>query len=303
MEEKTALIPEPPKEPSCPNCDTIYTGNFCPHCGQANGTFDKPLRFIVADFAGNIFAFDTRLWNTLKTIFIQPGKMAQDIMNGKRARYMPPFRLYVFVSFIFFLMLNYSVPSNRDFGELENSLQTAIANDSLEIQDSIYLQQMMDSLRIETKKESNNLDLFGNSYELDVPDIIKHPKRYFSKFLRWVSTAMFFLMPIYGFLLWVFFRQTQRHYFGHLILAINQHVFTFLLFIVLMLIEFVFPNNQSDIGTWMMLSIPIYYFLGAHRLYKRSWSTTLMRLALIGLFYGMVGLAALIFIVGITVLE
>jgi hypothetical protein len=303
MDDKNELIPKTSDAHSCPNCATEYTGNFCPNCGQSNSTFNRPFRFIVSDFAGNIFAFDTRLWNTIKTIFIKPGMVAQDIMEGKRERYMPPFRLYVFVSFIFFLMLNYSSISNTDIEIPEEGINLTIVNDSIEKVDSVGFELMLDSLNMDSVLTSPDMNTLGDSMGIDIEDIIGHPKRYYSQFLRWVSTAMFFLMPLYGFLLWVFFRKTQPHYFGHLLLAINQHVFTFLLLILLMAIHLIFPNNETSIGTWLVLSIPIYYVLGAHRLYGRKWTTVIMRLFVIGWIYIMITMVALLFLAGVTIME
>lgn len=303
MENKTTGRLKSLDKQCCANCDTLYTGNYCPNCGQSNKTLNKPFRFIVSDFASNIFAFDTRLWNTISTIFVKPGKIAQDIMAGKRERYMPPFRLYVFVSFIFFLMLNYSTPSGPESDALSNAFNVNLLYDNDTAKDSLEVALTeADSVRLEKVDTAIMQPLDGN-FDIDFKDVFAHPKRYYSQFLRWVSTAMFFLLPMYGFLLWLFFRKTQTHYFGHLILAINQHVFTFLLFIILMGVDFILPENESSIGTWIFLSIPIYYFFGAYRLYQRKWSTTLMRLAVIGMVYGMLTITALVFIMGITLLE
>lgn len=303
MEDQKAIVKKTTEGQGCANCDTLYVGNFCPNCGQSNSTFNKPFRFIVADFAGNIFSFDTRLWNTIKTIFIKPGKMAQDIMDGKRERYMPPFRLYVFVSFIFFLMLNYSVPNVAETDDLSDSFNIDLENDNDGVQDSLKFVINSDSLSLGTLLSDSSLTEIDNSTGIDLKDVVEHPKRYYTQFLRWLSTAMFFLMPLYGFLLWLFFRKTQKHYFGHLILAINQHVFTFLIFILIMAIGFIFPQNDSSIGFWLILSTSIYYFLGAYRLYQRKWSTTLMRLTVVSMIYGLFTLATLIFIVGVTLVD
>lgn len=101
-------------ETVCQNCETTFVGNYCPQCGQSKLDYDRPFRFIIADFAGNMFAFDTRLWTSLKTILFRPGQLALDYISGKRIRYMPPLRLYLFISFLYMLQLNYMASDTSD---------------------------------------------------------------------------------------------------------------------------------------------------------------------------------------------
>ena len=90
----------------CQNCDTRFKGNYCPNCGQQLKEFKKPFKFLMVDLAGNIFSFDTRLLRSLKDLITRPGSYALEYINGHRMRYVPPLRLYVFISFLFFLLLS-----------------------------------------------------------------------------------------------------------------------------------------------------------------------------------------------------
>ena len=90
----------------CKNCKTTFEGKFCPNCGQSVFEYQRPFRFLLADFTGNLFAFDTRFWKSLKALTIKPGRLTKDFIQGKRARYMPPFRFYIFVSFLFFFIFS-----------------------------------------------------------------------------------------------------------------------------------------------------------------------------------------------------
>ncbi|WP_460926429.1 DUF3667 domain-containing protein [Spirosoma agri] len=91
----------------CPNCGTDLgpNDNFCPTCGQENHEVKLPLGHIFYEFVESITHFDNKLWNSLKAIFTRPGKMTAEFLEGKRARYVPPARLYVFVSVIFFFLV------------------------------------------------------------------------------------------------------------------------------------------------------------------------------------------------------
>ncbi|MFN8347206.1 MAG: DUF3667 domain-containing protein [Spirosomataceae bacterium] len=95
------------KHTICPNCETILKpeDNFCPTCGQENHDLKIPLGHLIYEFVESITHFDNKLWETLKAI-LKPGKLTRDFLDGKRVRYVPPARLYIFVSFVFFLLLN-----------------------------------------------------------------------------------------------------------------------------------------------------------------------------------------------------
>ncbi len=87
----------------CKNCDNLFSGNFCPNCGQSIKEFRLPISFLVIDLVGNMIAFDTRFWKTLKEILFQPGKMTNDYLQGKRIRVYASFSLlYIYKFRVFF---------------------------------------------------------------------------------------------------------------------------------------------------------------------------------------------------------
>ena len=83
----------------CQNCKTPYEGIYCHECGQSVKEFNKPIKFLIFDIVGNVFAFDTRFWKTIFTLIFKPGTYTANYIQGQRARYMSPFRLYIFTSF------------------------------------------------------------------------------------------------------------------------------------------------------------------------------------------------------------
>ena len=88
----------------CLNCNTpLQEGwEFCPNCGQKNEDLKLPITHVLEELAEGIWHFDSKLWATLKAIVTRPGKITADCLDGRRVRYVPPIRLYVFISFVFF---------------------------------------------------------------------------------------------------------------------------------------------------------------------------------------------------------
>ena len=98
------LLPPHP----CLNCGKPLEGGweYCPACGQKNEELKLPITHILEEVAEGIWHFDSKLWATIKAIFTRPGKITAEFLDGHRVRYVPPIRLYVFVSFVFFLLLS-----------------------------------------------------------------------------------------------------------------------------------------------------------------------------------------------------
>lgn len=90
--------------PPCLNCGTAVTGQYCGQCGQRATTRLISLWELVSDAFGDLFELDSRLWRTMLPLLIRPGLLTRDYLQGRRARYMPPFRMYLVLSLLFFLI-------------------------------------------------------------------------------------------------------------------------------------------------------------------------------------------------------
>lgn len=95
------------KSETCLNCKFPLRpdDNYCPNCGQENNIRNLKVRYLIVEFFDGLYCFDTKIWNTIKASIIKPGRMTSDYLEGKRVRYVPPLKLYLFISFVFFLFL------------------------------------------------------------------------------------------------------------------------------------------------------------------------------------------------------
>jgi len=98
------------KNLNCLNCDFPFSGHevFCPNCGQKNTSKKLTFgNFIKVVFAG-FFSWDAKFWRTLFPLITKPGKISRDYIEGKRVRYTNPFRFYLTITIIFFLIYGFS---------------------------------------------------------------------------------------------------------------------------------------------------------------------------------------------------
>jgi hypothetical protein len=89
---------------ACLNCGATLGGQYCGYCGQRAASRLISIWELLRDAFGDLLELDSRLWRTLIPLMIRPGKLTRDYLEGRRARYMPPFRMYLVMSIVFFLV-------------------------------------------------------------------------------------------------------------------------------------------------------------------------------------------------------
>src|SRR5690606_20481515 len=106
---------------------------YCHHCGQLNSTKRLTFNDFFEEFFSGIFAYDSRLYWTLRALLFKPGKISKDYIEGKRQRYANPYKFYLSVSILFFIFWGmtheYGVEDNNTSAEGE--IITPAENDSV----------------------------------------------------------------------------------------------------------------------------------------------------------------------------
>lgn len=92
----------------CLNCEhpLDISDKYCSNCGQLNSTKKLTLKDFIEEFFGNFYAYDSRLRNSIISIFTKPGQLAKEFINGKRQHYANPFRLFLSVAIVSFILPN-----------------------------------------------------------------------------------------------------------------------------------------------------------------------------------------------------
>ncbi len=105
VEVAEPAVPAPPLPSyACQNCGAALSGEYCSACGQRH----EPHVHTVGHFASEAFESvthaDSRLWRTIGYLLARPGFLSREFFDGRRARYLPPFRLYLVISVLFFVV-------------------------------------------------------------------------------------------------------------------------------------------------------------------------------------------------------
>jgi hypothetical protein len=98
---------------NCLNCGEVLTGQHCSHCGQPAKVRVLSLWGLTKDVVGDLLDVDSRVWRTLWPLAFRPGLLTQEFLRGRRASYTPPFRMYLVLSLVFFVLASFSDPGSE----------------------------------------------------------------------------------------------------------------------------------------------------------------------------------------------
>ena len=96
-------VPERSWASTCQNCGTPLTGHFCSRCGQRAIPPRPTIRELAGDAWDELVGWDGKLLRTLRTLVRHPGALTRAAIEGRRARYISPVRLYLICSVLYFL--------------------------------------------------------------------------------------------------------------------------------------------------------------------------------------------------------
>ncbi|PIF47728.1 uncharacterized protein DUF3667 [Chryseobacterium sp. 52] len=105
---------------NCLNCGHQVEERFCPLCGQENIESRHPFYYLFTHFFEDFTHYDGQFWGTLKNLLFKPGNLTNIYLEGKRQKFVPPVKLYIFVSFITFFMFAL-FPFNINFGDRKDT--------------------------------------------------------------------------------------------------------------------------------------------------------------------------------------
>jgi Protein of unknown function (DUF3667)/Domain of unknown function (DUF4286) len=116
---------------NCLNCGEVLSGQYCSYCGQRARVRIISLWELLRDLVGDILDVDSRIWRTLAPLVFRPGLLTVEYLRGRRAQSTPPFRMYVILSLIFFLVVSVgsSGPVRFQFDDKNANVQLGAGDD------------------------------------------------------------------------------------------------------------------------------------------------------------------------------
>ncbi|MDB4889664.1 MAG: hypothetical protein JWL61_1519 [Gemmatimonadetes bacterium] len=281
---------------ACLNCGAPLTGPFCAECGQRDIPPYPSTRELVVDAFWELSGWDGRFAATVRALVQRPGMLTREFLEGRRARFLSPLRLYLLASLAYFVIAA-ATPDVRLPGKNTNGLTVSATAKSRPERVADAVSGSLDKSQVLTSADR----------EAALKDIERAPaliRPFLHKavadptgFKRGIVEAMprmlFALLPIFAAIVAVFYR--RRKYPEHLYFAIHLHAFMFLALSVAALSKFTrVPTIVEAFTLVSVLWIPVYATLSFRRVYGGSIAMTLVKEVAIGTIYFAVSVIAFI---------
>lgn len=299
------------KEENCLNCGYPLVGKYCAQCGQKAYLHKDSFVHMAMHFLGDYFHYDNKFWNTLKALIFKPGLVTTEFNEGRRAKYLGPIQLYIFITTVFFIFF-FSTSSNEpmDIAITENGKTVYQQTDSLTLvkADSIinlgvdsaeqnhvvYSKERVDSIKAEMTKIKPS-DNFTERFIKNRTKRLREKTSSFAemnkifneKLMHNIPKMFFVLLPFFALILKLVNYRKRILYIDHLVFSIHFHSVVFIMVGLLLLFNHFIDSKGFTLISYMLviLGIGVYLFLALYHVYHSSILKTLIKQFLLFFFY------------------
>jgi hypothetical protein len=252
---------------------------------------------------------DSRLWQTLAALLFRPGLLTQEFLQGRRARYLPPFRLYLVVSVLFFILA--SLMGGTDVVQFQGADGTiapvvvedltreaeqmaARSEDPIERAAGERLGDIAAAAGSREGAACEGLTYSGPWADYLQPRFKRGCERASAdggrtlgrEFMANVPRMLFVFLPLIALVMKLLYWRPKRYYVEHLLFIVHNHSFVFVLFACLMLVLAVLPESVGGFATLAAFAYCAWYFFRALRVvYGQSRKRTLLKYSALALTY------------------
>ena len=286
-----ALIEAAPAH--CENCGSALTGRYCSSCGQRRESPVHSLWHFTSVAAEDLTHADSRLWRTLGALLFRPGQLTREFLAGRRVRYLPPVRLYLVISLVFFLWASSShdklqVLQITDHGgtapravvtPFDGAFGTPLPGESAEQ----HAERVCSS--------GVNYDgpwrerIQPAAHRACVHMVADQGRSLRETFLHNVPRAMFLFLPLLAGAMMLIYWWPRHYYVEHLLLFVHNHAFVFLLLLLAGLASALLPALAGWISGGATLYIAWYLYRSMRVVYGQRRALTLGKLLFLSFFY------------------
>jgi hypothetical protein len=300
----------------CQNCGVPLAGAYCSACGQKGDVRVPSLAALVGDALGDLFNFDSRIWRSLVALVFKPGGLTAAYLAGQRARYAPPFRMYVITSLTFFVLFSFvrlTAPSTDEAAAAIN--ETAA---SIDASVNAAVAEALEGAGVREPEQSEPPNAEPGAFNVTLDDdggwncaidqgldpamrarleaacrkIEGDSGASFGRaFVDNVPVMMLVFIPIVAALMKVLYLFARRKYVEHLVFFLHLHTFFFLIALVTLvtgrtaerLAWFEWPATIVGYAAWIYF--PVYVYVAMRRVYAQGHAMTMAKYLTLGVGY------------------
>lgn len=273
----------PAADDACLNCGAALgrpRPNYCGHCGQETHLKPPTVVEFLQQFGGSYVAMEGALWRTLALLLLQPGRLTREYFAGRKRRYVLPLRLYLTISVVALLALQWTdtmrppppdkpVVVQLEPGEKPDDVRLDLGSIVAGMEGGHFVCKGLPAAWCERLQERFTLD--AKSLERELRQV---PRRFVG---HWGS-AMFALLPLYALLLKLVYLNRRMRWSEHLVFALHLHAFIFAM-VLLQLVP------VAPLQAVALAAMPIYSVAALQVVYGGRWWATTLRVLVLGLSY------------------
>jgi hypothetical protein len=302
------------KEKNCLNCGHIVEELYCTHCGQKNIEPHENAFHAIGEFIGDYFHADGKFLKSLLPLLFRPGYMTNEYNAGRREKFIHPFRLYIFVSIVYF-SISYltmsegvndrrNIPGRSTHFSLGNSGVIAFqSSDSAAAREDSSIKVLNEraiKLPATIREYTDSIKALASadrpSFREDIYNRVAIKFKgsgdanglldsTLEKFRHTLPKLLFFLIPLAALLLKLFYLRRKRFYIDHLVHTLHLHSFIFLIMTIYSLVRLFASGNILFI---IALLAAIFYFFGSmKKVYGQSYFKTFIKGTLLSITYSL----------------
>ena len=278
--------PRIPQRTECLNCGTPLSSHFCPECGQKNKEYNLTFKDFFSVFFEELLDVDSRVLRSLRLLFTKPGFLTNEYVQGRRVTYLPPVRIYLVASVVFFVIFslktiipdvknNQFLKEYQETGGIEESINQVIGKPAASNDESLIALEDIGIVAIDPDSSESSMTVtVGNQpFELQEGDLLSNFTDNFAK-------MMFLLLPVAALQLKMLYWRRKKLYIEHLVFSLHVHAFIFSLLILTIILDY-------KLIMWLViLSSLLYLYIAMKQFYEQSYSKTATKMVLLLLSYG-----------------
>ena len=271
----------------CANCGASVSGHYCSNCGQRVKHAVHSLWHFLSEVTEDLTHADSRLWRTLTALLFKPGYLTCEFLAGRRVKYLPPLRLYLVMSVLFFLI----AALNND----DTILLVGSESDPIALKSTSQSPQDREASHQRAEKVCANLH-YGGPWQARVRTALRtgchnavqdDGRALREAFMHNLPRAGFLMAPILAVVMKPLYRRPRRYYVEHLLFLLHNHAFAFLWFGLFVIIAAAIPND-AVVGPLALLAglyVIFYKYRAMRRVYGEAIAPTLGKLTVLSLAY------------------
>jgi hypothetical protein len=249
--------------PVCLNCGAALQGPFCSHCGQRVIPAYPTLREMAGDAWREFSGYDGRFARTFRLLLWRPGALTLEVLEGRRARYVAPLRVYLAASLVYFLFAA-AAPDP----EIVNRPAVPGTSVTVKIGDR---EVELGALTPEERSEA--LESLARAPWWMQPiahGLLLDPAGFRMRLLENLPRTFFVLVPVFAAIVAMFNR--RRPFSQHLVFSLHFHAATFVAFAASELVTFTrHAGAAAGAEVAARLFALVYGLLAFRRVYRDPW--------------------------------